>query len=634
MNYIDRKAIGLERFFAQRSDTLTHLDEFTEEDLFQRLSLLSYPTRLNLAFIIRKALNDLRKFDGICCEELLPQDIFALAELSPFTLCKPEKMIIFLNRLRKINLRNEQQRISWLSALKTAASRFDASTASFINAFFTLSNQRVFIKANDGNLTLSLAEREWGRVSAVFENCSIAASPAMPLPGYAIACEAEVDTAGAVHFILLIDTYFGENHFEERLLSDNGWQQLSFTCSDMKLDAQCVDYAENMRRCGIPKADFIDSVCRILINKRLIMGDGGLNSLERSMLPTISLLGGLNITNGGDLTQWQGEELIQDALSNRYAIENFSRLLKEAGCDDLQMLIDTSARHAADGFDEKALRCAKLFYSLLERKIADGSARPLLHRLYSLFCDMSRLNDGSTARTDAARAASECLRCSVQPFMDDLGFHGDFPHFRRDADGQAEYISFILDPNSDRLYRGVMSYTASIAAAEPYSGIIDNCKKFGIDPGETTALDCLAEALTISRYGEMRPLDSELSPQIDINLYGDKDGITGDTTALLEDQLVCIEQQFANGHISAANRRYPERLGAAGAFFRAFVHCLPITVVLAIIALGGYLLCGGETAFGLGNYHMLLFVFGCGFILNSILSALRCLFCSFRIWRY
>jgi len=630
MKYMDRRAVGLERFFAQRSDTLTHLDEFSEEELEQRLSLLSLPTRLRLAFIVRKALNDLNKLDG----ELLPQDIFALAELSPFALCKPDRMIIFLKWLRELNLRNEQQRVLWMSAMKTAASRFDDSCRSFINAFFMLSNQRVFIKKDGSRIILSLAEREWGRVSAVFEECETEDAPSFPLPGYAVACEAENSSEGGVRFTFLIDTYFGEGCFEERLIAEKGWRELCFTCTGMKLDAQCVDYAENMRRCGIPKADFIDSVCRIVLNKRVILGGDSLNSLERSMLPAISLLGGINALSGSELSAWQSEELIFDALDNRYAMENFSRMLKEFHCSELCAFIDAAARCKAEENDDSALRAAKLFHGLLERKIADGSARPLLHRLFSLFCEMSSLNDGSTARTKAARTAAECLKSDVQPFMDKLGFHGDFPHFRRNAHGKLEYISFIIDPDYDRLHRGTMSYSASAAAAELDGSFSDRCVQLGLQPEDTTALDCLAEALTVSHYGELCPPDSNHTPKIDINLYNKSFEITRSSTPLLEDHLACIEQQFSQGHISLKNRRYPERLGAAGAFFRAFIHCSPFTVFAALALLAVYLLGGREETFGLNSQHALLLVLGGGFLLNCIFSALRCLFCSFRIWRY
>lgn len=630
MNYMDRRAVGLERFFAQRSDTLSHLDEFSEEELEHRLSLLSAPTRLRLAFIIRKALNDLNKLGG----ELLPQEISALAGLSPFTLRKPRSMIIFLKWLRELNLRNEQQRVLWTSAMKTAASRFDDSCRSFISAFFMLSNQRVFIKKDGDRITLSLAEREWGRVSAVFEGCESENTPPFPLPGYAVACEAEALSDGIVRFSFLIDTYFGEGCFEERLISAHGWQELCFTCTGMKLDAQCVDYAENMRRCGIPKADFIDSICRIILNKRVILGTDGLNSLERSMISTISLLGGMIASSDGDLPAWQSEELIFDALDNRYAMENFSRMLNESQCGELCVIIDAAARRKAEENNDSALRAAKLFHELLERKIADGSARPLLHKLFSIFCEMSRLNDGTTARTRAARTAAERLRGNVQPIMDKLGYNGDFPHFRRNAHGKAEYVSFIIDPNSDRLHKGIMSYSASAAAAELDGSFGERCGQLGIKPEDATALDCLAEALTVSHYGELCPLDANHSPQIDINLYHNSFEITHDSTALLEEHLACIEQQFSKGRISLENRRYPERLGAAGAFFRAFIHCSPITVFAALALLAVYLLGGGETSFGLSNPHALLLVLGGGFLLNCVFSAVRCIFCSFKIWRY
>lgn len=109
MKYIDRKSIALERFFAKRSDMLTHLDDLTEEGLPEAVTELSLWRRVHLCYIIRDALRYLR--DEYSLSSHIPDEVFAVADLSLPNMLQSGGLLLFLQWLRRIHLRNAQLRI-------------------------------------------------------------------------------------------------------------------------------------------------------------------------------------------------------------------------------------------------------------------------------------------------------------------------------------------------------------------------------------------------------------------------------------------------------------------------------------------------------------------------------------------
>jgi len=229
MNYIDRKSIALERFFAARSDMLSHLDDFTEDGLREAANELFPLKKLLLSVLICDSLRYLHEEYSL--DEYISAEMFEAAELPIGKFISNGHFTEFLLWLRNIHLRNAQARIPWETSLKTAASHLKAPADTFIRSFFALSNQRVFISLKDDVLTISPAEREWGRVSVHFHDCQLDSPLSMPLPGFSVAAEADLSDRERTGFHILVDTHFGElkNDFSDRLLSDDGWQTVSFS---------------------------------------------------------------------------------------------------------------------------------------------------------------------------------------------------------------------------------------------------------------------------------------------------------------------------------------------------------------------------------------------------------------------
>ena len=634
MNQINCKAIGTERLFARFSDSFSRLDDFSEEELTESLAGLMPFTKLRLAYYMHSGLRTAAESIP-AGDPLMPDSVRALCSKNIFALARQENMEIFFKWLRNIHISNEQGRNEWTLSLKTVASRLGGAESSFLQAFFALSNQRVFITRNGGRITLSAAEREWGRVSVRFDDCECAELPGLPLPGYAVATEAEVLADGRLSFSILVDTYFkSETDFIGRLLSDEGWQRITFTCSDIAVEMTCVDYVRRMEECGTPKADMVENACRILINKNMLIGRDALNPEERMLMPAAVLTGVRESVNDGDISDWQGEDMIFDALENRYAVSRFITQLKEADCAEMAKCIEQAAQAYDNGQEKEALRFAKLFAAFFNACVADGSGRPLLHSMCRGFSRASALNTGLTTRARAETAALECVRKSVSPVMEKLGFSGSFPNFRRKSDERLEYISFILDLKSDRVNKGVISFSASVAAAETSAERLEGCKNAAFSCEDATALDCLAEAFGPSHYAELCGSEDDSGADIDIDLYSGSLSVRKDSSDMLKEYIDYAESQFSSGAIPLSYRRMRRSFpGKKTAFPRAMLRSLPAAVVVMIVLLGAYLLFAGEEP-AFGRETALAAALAAGLAVDILLSVIHCVACSFRLWRY
>jgi len=643
MKYIDRKAIALERFFASHSDMLSHLDDFSEEDLREAANDL-FPLKKNtLSVIICDCLKLLRsRYDisGYICDDLLNASDLPVKEFI-------DKGYFgkFLLWLRELHIKNALDRTPWESSVKTAACLLKPLEGSFLRSFFSLSNQRVFISADGDTITVTPAEREWGRVSISFLGCSYDTIPSLPLPGFCVATEADTDNGNA-RLSMLVDTLFSNTHssLADRLLSDEGWQTVIFAYNDAVLNVSFTDYAEQMRLRGISKADAVFECCRILLNKHLLMGNDGLNHEERILMPAAGLIGALHavyLKQTIDFAIWQYDEIIRSNISNRYDMQTFIASLKKCSCDDLADILTKAVQASFDDLDREAMRCAKMFSALLHKKLEDGTARPLFYWLYDKFCHASSLNTDKTAKTQAEQIILNKIDDCITPEMTELGYTGEYPDYWRIRTYSAtkkrmEYVSFSLNRHSNRLIRGVESYYVTVYAGVLDGKRADEYEQFGVMHDRTSVFDCVAEKTPFSRYGEICNDNYDGPALFDLDHYdGDTVELIHEESAKLVSIMPIIEHQFEHGYLPSDYRKRFSFFSAAGAFIRSFSYFLPLMIVLATVLLAAYLLFGKYLPVtSLSGTAVSVAILLLSFFITCIASTVRCFICSKKLWYY
>lgn len=637
MKNTDRKAIGLELFYSTRSSSFSGLEDYTGEVISERVDDSSFFRLLPIAHAIRHTTAQLCSL-GLELDDILPEDIAAMQKApSPREYCSRKCVTRFYEWLISLSLHNEQNRVTRISSVNAVAARMDAQARSLLRGGFLLNNQRVVIARRGNDLTVSFAEREWGKVVGVFTDVCVERGDTATIPGYLFSVEAECLPDGRFGFSFLIDTRFSDNDYCERLLQDIGWRELSFSCGSVKTEAVFCDYAGRLDRLGTPRAELIDRVCSILMAKQSILGNDGLSPDEAAMLPFASFICGAGGLVTRDKSQlWRSEQLVLDSLDNRYAMQRFGELLRSSKCSALLERLDESHEARYEDDEDRALKRVKHFAYLYEQQLADGSSRALTKLLADRCCAMTSGFSGQTLRCDAESTVAEQIRGVVEPRLRELEFSGRYPHYRRErADGD-EYISVMISPASDIPHRGVLSYYVSLAAAHISDRRLERLRLDGIEREQANALDCQPELRFAASYGELASADDGEYVRVDSDIYRRGRCALYNESKALERYIGLAERQFRDGHLpgrySLSRLRHSQ---LPSPLPRLFLSTLPYSAVAALVALIAYLALLGRAGLPLPTpgVPLLASIGGC-LVLNTLLTVLRRLFISRGLWRY
>ena len=635
MKNTHRYNIGLELFFSTRSSNFSGLNECTQSDVDELISGSSFFPRCSAMFDMRSAMKKLAQLD--CCpRQFVPDEIMRLADC-PLTECfRADSLRAFFCWLIDVARRNETDRVARVSALNTVASRFDAQTASFVRTGFALNNQRVVISRTRNRLTVTYAERDWGRVCVRFEDCVFPDDfPAHHIPGYLFSTEA-CETGDRYEFRFLVDTCFSDNDYCQRLMQPHGWHEFSFSCRSLKAQITACDYAGRLSRLGTPRAELVDRVCASLLSKHAVLGTGGLSPDEQAMLPTAMLITGC----GGLLTaprdqRWQSEQKILDALDNRYAMNSFAQLLGDSKCTELTGLFDQCRNARYEDDDTAAIRSSRQYAGCYELHIADGRARPMLMELDRRLCAMTASFGDRTGRIEAEDRIARQVRLTVEPQLSSLDFKGEYPHYTREKRTRTEYLSFMLLPAYEASRHGICSYYLSLAAAQVDSRHISAFSASGLDRADTNALDCQPELNSASRYGELASADDGVMLSLDADILGHGRGTAVDPSQL-EKYIHLADRQFRRGSLPAgyAFQRLIHSTQPSSAL-RILLSTLPLCAAFSLALLIGYLSFTEPLALPMLTP---LQAFGgtavlCA-VLTLIFSFVRRIRHAFTLWRY
>ena len=590
MNNTNRRTIGLELFFSARSSSFAGLHECTLSDV-EELASGSVFARLQVAADIHRTLNELMSM-SCCPRELIPDEVAALADGSAADCGDGKAIRAFFCWLMDISMRNENDRVARISSLGTVASCFDSVTASFIRTGLALNNQRVFITRESDRLTLSYSEHDWGRVRAHFGGCIFEENcPEGYIPGYAFSTECSCEEDGTFCFRFLIDTRFCENEYCERLMQSEGWHEVSFRCSTVDVDITSCDYTQRLELLGTPRAEIVDRVSSSLLNRISILGSGGISVNEQSMVPTAAFLSGCEgLLTAPKNSRWKSEQLILDALDNRYAAGKLKSVFSESKCPELLATYEKCADARYEDEESAALKHSGLFAAQYELHLADGRGRLLLRELNGQFNNMTHDFDGGTQLLTAEKEISRRICDKMEPVLFSLDFNGSYPHYFRQKERRTEYLSFMLLPDPGRTQKGIKSYYVTLAAALISKKRMAALNKQGISLSQTNALDCQPELSSVSSYGELASADDGCSLRIDFDIHR-KGRECRDQSDELARYIKLANHQFRFGRLPlryTLRRLFCSQLPSP--FLRLFFSSLAPCAILSLATLAGYLL--------------------------------------------
>lgn len=636
--HIDRKAVGLEYFFSDHSDIFRGLADLNFDDAAKRLKDEFFSVRLPAAFAVRSAFLRFSDDERSCAADVFPAEILPFRDMNLFRLLKGDAVLPFIKWLSELQLKNKLDKGERIANLGTAARRLDMYSRSFVENFFAKSSQRIVLLRRGDDVVLSTAERGWGKANIIFEHCDVSSLPEMPLPGYAFCIElAERKDGFEVGFI--IDTHFSECELYERLLNDDGWMEFSFTCRGIKTEANLCDYGGRLYQRGTPRHELVEDACKLLVSKQELLGDAWLSREESDMLPFAYLIHGLStlLDNDGSLTPELCDAMILKALDNRWAMRRICSTLEEHGCKNAAQVLEFAHNACYGNDNNRALKAAEAFFVILEKSLENGIARSFYQLMSERCVTMSSSCVGRDIKSEAEKRVLAAVQKEVEPLIHSLGFSGSFPNYRRKRNGELEYISLMLYERGERPIHGIISYIASVAAGSTNGKRLD--KKDGdiINFEETSALDCLPEAHTLSRYGELCCDYDGIDVKLDVFASADAQ------FPLLrnESKKLCEFVEYADNQLKGKPLPYRYRrmrtlkTFSYGAFGRAFMHCLPLSIIALIAAFCAYMLVPGFSALiSLSPIAFTLSAFSIAAVFNTLASAIYCLAARRRIWRY
>ena len=466
MQYIHKVRLGLEHCFTDVSPVISLLGEFSPEDTMGQL--MDRPIREQNE-VCKKLFHLLRQLlqSDFPHKELIPDNVKRIAE----SLIAPdaysiERILPILLWLEKLRLKNEQDKVRWISNLHGTAALTDPMTAAFFENFPLVDSQRVSVLLEDGTLRICLPEKQWGQISLTLPEASLDSEMESPLFGYLFVLESEV-FENRCQIRLLLDLEFSETSYQQRLLSEENWAEVSLSCAIPKLELSLYDYAKRIRSFGWGHARMLNECCDALQSKFAVLGRSALNDEENRLLILAQLFSSADYVahkEGGAPFEWN-----ISVLENRFGLNNILQMLEKQG--PAGQRFSGFLRTASDAFEQEnndQVMQSLLSFSRLYRALGRSlSGCRFAMNLLQFFTRAA----GSYTDVYVEQVPHEAVRNTLQDHLGEtlqnLGFSGALPHYTREYGRSVHFLSFVLAKEPSITDQGylVFPYSLSIARA-------------------------------------------------------------------------------------------------------------------------------------------------------------------------
>ena len=634
MKYVDRLSLGVERFFDEQSQLMEDVREYSPEEFMARLAHAPYRVRFSAARLAADGIAKVLAF-GKEIKKAVPEKVADLARLS--SAMEPvnvRSLRPFFEWISDIYKKNEQGHISWLAAARDAASRLDRVTGDFIVAFTSLINQRIVIKKEGDTVVMTTAEREWGVARLVFPQAEFPAPELeFPIMGYLFCMETEAQGDSRFGISMMIDTQFSDEPYVGRMLQDEDWLSVDFTCGAPEVKLTEYDYVGRLRLAGTSRSDIVRVASSLLIGKLLMVGREGLRTGEREMIPFAKLIHGsmglIEEEDAGVIDRC--EELVTDVLENRYALSGIKSLLIECDCGRLVKHLEAAGEYICDEDDDAAFKeIEKMAHAYVEL-VESGSARRLLYKLEEKLVGMFSDDCSCSVYSNAEKSVASIVDGAASEKLKQIGFSGVYPHYVRRLGDSLQYLSFVLRSDNYRTKGGEINYNVALAVGKTPTGASAKFSSHGVPIDAPNALDCVPEKGAESKYGELAGEYDDIRVNMTVDVFHDYK-ITLDESEKLSELIDIADDSFGSKALPPAYRDHRRAaFRKSHPIIRAFGDNIHYGVIAALVVLVLYAIFGREIS-GVTNAVITACLAGaavpCVISICGYISGYR------RIWRF
>jgi len=466
VKYIHKIRLGLEHCFTDISPLISLLGEFSPEDIMGQL--MERPVREQNE-ICKKLFHLLRQLlqSDFPHKELIPENVKRVAaSLIAPDAYSMERILPILLWIEQLRLKNEQDKVQWISNLHGTAATTDPMTAAFFENFPQVDAQRVSVIREGDAVRIRLPEKKWGRISLLLPEVTVESEREFPLFGYLFVLEAEA-VEDRFQIRLLLDLEFSETPYQQRLLSEENWAEFSLSCDRPRLELSLYDYTKRIHSFGWGHIRSLNECCDALQSKFSVLGRSALNEEENRLLILSQLFSSAEyLAHQADIRTFEWNV---SALENRFGLNSVMQMLEKQGSvgQRFAALLHTASEAFEQEENERVMQALLTFsrvYNTLGRRVSGCRFAAKILRSFSQATESYIDGYMEQAPHEAVR---ETLREYLGETLEGLGFSGALPHYTRRYGRSVHYLSFVLAKEPYITDQGelVFPYSLSIARA-------------------------------------------------------------------------------------------------------------------------------------------------------------------------
>lgn len=405
-----------------------------------------------------------------------------------------KKYQLLLEWLNQCN-RNYLDNISkWESEMHDYISffRWEKISSKVINAgIFPIKVKILF----ENNQTLSVipADISWGKMEFQFLADTALGLDMEQYDG--LLFWAEIDSVEeGFKFNFLINDEAQQELSIEILMKDRGWREITLICKMPKLNISQYNYALYWKETGfISNAIFLES-CSALISKADILGMWYLNEKERELFnlaqlyycfsPKLNPL--ISHENSIDFFK------LKEFADNRIAYEQVCRLISIAGDQKFSEEVYKLCE-AIENEDIRYIKSGcKRVQGILLKSYVKPAGRILYHNFANMMLEAAAEYEKNWEGRKEFLTYKDTFISLVEPSILDMGFIGEFPHYRKISKKVGEYITILNGINGDNSTEENCINTWIVIGRGPIKKESENYYSLaGLDFYKSNAWDCL-----------------------------------------------------------------------------------------------------------------------------------------------
>lgn len=511
----DRRAFAAEMFFTDRTAFFPGREGWSVAEMKEYICSAPFAARFALVRDIRRAVRELY---AKCPdpEGIMPGTFAPLGSALTLPLMRSELLSEYIDWLESVRRYTDDTRAGLDMSMLDVLSRLDGTTADFLSGVRRLASLRAMVYFEGDCLVAGFAEREWGKAVLRFPQARLSGSLTLPMPCYLFSVQGALEQ-DRCRFSILCDTEFSQEDYALRMLRNEHWHELSFESDLPVLELKLYDYPRAMQLSGASGLELIERCSAALVSKETVCSAAVLTSAERSLLCCARLFDGLarsvDLKRRDSLERCRSQ--ILSALDDRYSCSVIAKRLEPVLGGKVSATLNDACEQMMLGEHDNAMRTALTFYRLLRECRARCMAHDCLCSIADDFLTAAEYDTPGTVQ-----AAAQYVRAAAEPELGRLGFAGEYPHYSRVVGAERQYISLLLNPESDRPFRGVYGFELSIACARTLDSRVSELAR----PDDVCARECAAYRPPLSDYTELCSAadDGETLP-VSVSYLGDCD---------------------------------------------------------------------------------------------------------------